>query len=152
ADGFLALLADGVRNRPARYVRDGDGWKRGRLRGEHAGNLFGLQASADGKAVGYAHSAAGSPTQWYHAQLARNRLDKPGARAALNENFQKRTLARTEVVRWKGASDEEVEGLLYYPHDHQPGKKYPLVVMIHGGPASADFDSWEETWAYPANL
>jgi formylglycine-generating enzyme required for sulfatase activity len=25
-------------------------------------------------------------------------------------------------------------------------------VMIHGGPAAADYDAWEEHWAYPANL
>jgi dipeptidyl aminopeptidase/acylaminoacyl peptidase len=151
-DGFLALLADGARNKAARYVRDGDSWKRGWLTGDHASNLFGLQSTADGKTVLYAHSAASTPTQWYHAQLDGNRLEKPVAFATVNEDLQKRTLAKTEVVRWKGAEGEEVEGILYYPHDYKQGKKYPLIVMIHGGPASADFDSWEESWAYPANL
>jgi dipeptidyl aminopeptidase/acylaminoacyl peptidase len=152
ADGFLALLADGVRNRAARYTRAGDAWKREWLTGEHAGNLFGLQATAEGKAVAYAHSTASSPTQWYHARLDGNRLDKPVACAPLNETFQKRTPAKTEVVRWKGALDEEVEGILYYPRDHKPGERRPLVVMIHGGPASADLDAWEDRWSYPANL
>ena len=67
---------------------------------------------------------------------------------ALNEHYANKPIARTEVVRWKGARDEEVEGILYYPHGHEKGKKYALVVMIHGGPAGADFDSWEESWAY----
>ena len=26
------------------------------------------------------------------------------------------------------------------------------MVQIHGGPASADHDSWDENWAYAANL
>ena len=65
---------------------------------------------------------------------------------------KEKALSRAEIVRWKGALDEEVEGLLHYPHQYQAGKKYPLVVMIHGGPFGADFDGWEETWAYPPNL
>ena len=40
ADGFLALLADGVRFRPARYARAGSGWTRHDLSGEHARNVF----------------------------------------------------------------------------------------------------------------
>ncbi len=55
-------------------------------------------------------------------------------------------------MRWKGALDEEVEGVLYYPHGYKEGTKYPLVLMIHGGPFGADFDSWEESWAKAPNL
>ena len=31
-----------------------------------------------------------------------------------------------------------VEGLVTYPVDYQPGQKYPLAVMTHGGPQAAD--------------
>ena len=31
-----------------------------------------------------------------------------------------------------------VEGLLYYPLDYQPGKRYPLAVQTHGGPQASD--------------
>ena len=55
-------------------------------------------------------------------------------------------------VRWKGAGGDEVDGLLYYPHKWQPNRRYPLVVQIHGGPASSDRDEWDEDWAYSANL
>src|SRR5204863_1369714 len=61
-------------------------------------------------------------------------------------------LARTEIARWKGGNNDPVEGILYYPHGYKAGTKYPLIVMIHGGPASADLDAWEETWSYCANL
>src|SRR5262249_609060 len=36
--------------------------------------------------------------------------------------------------------------------EYQGGKKYPLVVQIHGGPHSADFDHWDESWGYARNL
>lgn len=47
-------------------------------------------------------------------------------------------MPRQERVKWKGADGVEVEGLLLYPVDYEVGKKYPLVVQTHGGPASAD--------------
>ena len=153
ADGFLALLADGARNRVARYVRTGpDTWKRHWLTGEHAANLFGLELAADGKTLVYAQSTASTPTRWFRAGLDVAKLGKAEVVADLNEPLRKKTRAKAEVVRWKGARDEEVEGILYYPHGYQQGKKYPLLLMVHGGPFGADYDSWEETWSYPANL
>ncbi len=151
-DGFIALLADGVRNRAARYRRTGNSCQREWLAGAHAQHLFGLQIGEDNKTLLYAYSTASTPTQWYRAQLDRGRLAGPVRLTDLNAGFKKKTPARTEVVRWKGACDEEVEGILYYPQQYQPGKKYPLVVMIHGGPAGADLDAWSDRWNYPHHL
>ncbi|MDX1479487.1 MAG: S9 family peptidase, partial [Saprospiraceae bacterium] len=53
----------------------------------------------------------------------------------LSEQFH---LPRQEVISWKGADGVTVEGMIYYPHDYQPGTRYPLVVQTHGGPASSD--------------
>lgn len=41
---------------------------------------------------------------------------------------------RTEVIRWKGPDDFDVEGLLTYPVGYEKGKRYPLLLVIHGGP------------------
>jgi dipeptidyl aminopeptidase/acylaminoacyl peptidase len=46
-------------------------------------------------------------------------------------------LARTETLRWTSQDGTEVEGLLVYPLNHDPGRRYPLITEIHGGPASA---------------
>ncbi len=46
--------------------------------------------------------------------------------------------ARIEAIRWKGRDGATIEGLLYYPVDYQPGRRYPLIVATHGGPASSD--------------
>ena len=151
-DGFIALLADGVRPRAARYVRKGRDWKRQWLEGEHARNLFGVHVTPDAKTLLYLHSTASSPNRWHQAQLAGSKIAEPKALTTLEPDFSKKTIAKTEIVRWKGALDEQVEGILYYPHDYAAGKKYALIVQIHGGPAGADFDSWTERWAYPTNL
>ena len=71
----------------------------------------------------------------------------------LNESLTKiREFARTEVIRWKGSNDEEVEGILYYPAKYEAGKKYPVITAIHGGPMGSDKDLWDESWAYPLQL
>jgi dipeptidyl aminopeptidase/acylaminoacyl peptidase len=47
-------------------------------------------------------------------------------------------LPRQERFTWKGADGAAVEGLLFYPADFERGKRYPLVVQLHGGPAESD--------------
>jgi dipeptidyl aminopeptidase/acylaminoacyl peptidase len=47
-------------------------------------------------------------------------------------------LPRQEKVTWKGADGVAIEGLLFYPIDYQEGRRYPLVVQLHGGPADSD--------------
>ncbi|HSE96882.1 MAG TPA: S9 family peptidase, partial [Blastocatellia bacterium] len=151
-DGFITLLANGARHRAARYRRQGSTWSRQWVEGTHAQNIFGAQLGKDNKTLVYSYSTASTPTQWYRARLEGPRIEGAEQLTDLNPGFKKKTTAKTEVIRWKGALNEEVEGILYYPHNYEAGKKYPLVVMIHGGPASLDLDEWDESWAYPSNL
>jgi dipeptidyl aminopeptidase/acylaminoacyl peptidase len=54
---------------------------------------------------------------------------------ALDATF---ALPRQERFEWKGADGATVEGLVFYPSDYQQGRRYPLVVQMHGGPAESD--------------
>jgi dipeptidyl aminopeptidase/acylaminoacyl peptidase len=152
SDGFIALLAAGARYKFARYTRAGEGWSRAWIEGNDINNIFAVELSKDGETVVYASSSASRPEQWFRASLDGAKLAERAQITELNPKFTKKVAARTEVVRWKGALDEEVEGVLFYPQNYQAGKKYPLVLMIHGGPLGADFDSWDDNWAYPINL
>jgi len=56
-------------------------------------------------------------------------------------------LPRQEAIQWEGADGATVEGLLFYPLDYRAGRRYPLVVQTHGGPAAADnfgFGGWSD--------
>lgn len=44
------------------------------------------------------------------------------------------TLGTPEVVSWKSSDGATIEGILHKPADYDPSKKYPLLVVIHGGP------------------
>jgi dipeptidyl aminopeptidase/acylaminoacyl peptidase len=46
-------------------------------------------------------------------------------------------------VNWTNGSTR-VQGWLMLPKDFAPGKTYPLVVNVHGGPSSACMSKWEE--------
>ncbi|HEX3119024.1 MAG TPA: prolyl oligopeptidase family serine peptidase [Candidatus Acidoferrum sp.] len=48
-------------------------------------------------------------------------------------------LATAEVVSWKSQDGATIEGILHKPADYDPSKKYPLLVMIHGGPTGISF-------------
>jgi dipeptidyl aminopeptidase/acylaminoacyl peptidase len=153
-DGFICNLANGALHKQARFTRGsaGTAWTRAWLEGDHVGHIWQMTAGRDGHSLVYGYSTASTPAQWYRATLDGPRIVSPVQITDLNPNFNKRVIAKSEIIRWRGALDEEVEGILYYPHQYEAGKKYPLLLMIHGGPAGADFDSWSQSFAYPVNL
>ena len=48
------------------------------------------------------------------------------------------TLGDAEEIAWTSADGRSVGGVLVKPVGYEPGKRYPLIVAIHGGPAAAD--------------
>jgi dipeptidyl aminopeptidase/acylaminoacyl peptidase len=51
-------------------------------------------------------------------------------------------------VHWMNGATR-VQGWLMLPKDFSPGKKYPLVVTVHGGPSAACASRWDERGAGP---
>jgi dipeptidyl aminopeptidase/acylaminoacyl peptidase len=57
--------------------------------------------------------------------------------------------AKREVVHWKSGDGATIEGVLFKPADFDPKKKYPLLVVIHGGPTGIDVPSVSADRYYP---
>jgi len=57
---------------------------------------------------------------------------------AMQEQLKGFTLAKREVISWKSADGTTIEGVLYTPPKFSANKKYPLLVVIHGGPTGVD--------------
>jgi dipeptidyl aminopeptidase/acylaminoacyl peptidase len=150
-DGFVALLADGVYTKTARYTRHGSTWSRKSVTGEHEKHYFDFVLGDDAKTLIYRYSTASVPTQCYRARLDGTRVTAPAQLTDLNPSFKDKPIAKTEVIHWNGADDDEVEGILYYPDGYKAGTAYPLLVATHGGPAGHDRDEWAERWAYAPN-
>jgi dipeptidyl aminopeptidase/acylaminoacyl peptidase len=151
-DGFIALLADGVYTKPVRFTRHGGTWSRKSISSEDEKHYFSFVLGEDGKTLIYEHSTASVPTQFFRAKLDGTKINSPLQITNLNPDFANKPIAKTEVLQWKGANDDNVEGILYYPGNYKAGKAYPLIVATHGGPAGADHDQWSERWAYAPNL
>ncbi|MDQ2711233.1 MAG: S9 family peptidase [Acidobacteriota bacterium] len=56
--------------------------------------------------------------------------------------FAELKLGQVEDVSFKSADGTEVHGLLTKPTDYEPGKKYPTLLRIHGGPNGQDGHSF----------
>jgi dipeptidyl aminopeptidase/acylaminoacyl peptidase len=151
-DGFVALLADGAHMKPARYTKHGSTWSREWLAGENTANFYDIVVGEDSHSMVYQYSTASISTQWYRAQLDGAKVESPAQITDLNPSYKNKTIAKTEVLHWAGANGDDVEGILYYPDNYEPGKKYPLITATHGGPAGADHDEWSESWAYSQEL
>jgi dipeptidyl aminopeptidase/acylaminoacyl peptidase len=55
-------------------------------------------------------------------------------------------LNAAEDVEWTGAMGKKIHGFIVKPAGFDPSKKYPLLVLIHGGPQSAWYDNWSYRW------
>ena len=54
-----------------------------------------------------------------------------------NDAYRNRALGETRLIRWKNPKDGlEIEGLLTLPLESKLGERVPLLVFVHGGPAS----------------
>jgi dipeptidyl aminopeptidase/acylaminoacyl peptidase len=93
--------------------------------------------------MAWVHEAPTEPVDIYFAALRGKALKgtfKPSPRkvTSMNPQIADLALGRIEVVKWKNKTDGlELDGLLLTPPDYAPGKSYPLLLVIHGGPAGA---------------
>ena len=55
-------------------------------------------------------------------------------------------IGMTRDVSWTGADNARIEGHLMTPPGFDATKKYPAIVLIHGGPQGAWSDSWSYRW------
>jgi dipeptidyl aminopeptidase/acylaminoacyl peptidase len=67
----------------------------------------------------------------------------------LSDQLKGWPLPTNEVIQWKSKDGATIEGILLKPANYDPAKKYPLLVVIHGGPTGIDFPEPVPTYVYP---
>ncbi len=94
------------------------------------GSQFSL--SKDGETVAYVNAGpAEFPDVFVGPVSALGTARKLSDTGAATASWPKHT---REVVRWKSQDGIEIEGVLHKPADFAAGRRYPLLVVIHGGP------------------
>lgn len=85
-------------------------------------------------------SSAGHPGELYYMSSADA---TPRQLTNYNDWISSYVLAKVEPVEWQGPNGFHEDGILDYPPGFSKGNKYPLVLLIHGGPqasSTTDFD------------
>ncbi len=100
-------------------------------------DLMGGSASMtrDGRSVAF---IAGSPTMVPEVFVSNVKPFAPRALTNLTSEAAHFVLGRRELISWKSRDGATIEGVLIKPADFNPGKKYPLLCVIHGGPTGID--------------
>ena len=151
-DGVLVLRKEGVLNRPVR-LRAPD-FRPEPVETPHGPWMEVLEAGSGGNILVYEHSTANRLRQWYAVDLSGDEPSPPMRLTDLNRALWALPTGDYERLTLKGANGDPVEGLLRYPLDWNPqvpGPR-PLLLHIHGGPASRDEDQWRNTWSSPVIL
>src|SRR6185436_3976197 len=55
-------------------------------------------------------------------------------------------------VNWKARDGLELEGILIRPLDEKQGNKYPLIVVVHGGPEAHNRNGWLTNYSNPGQM
>ena len=60
--------------------------------------------------------------------------------------------AEQEVIRHEARDGLELEGILIYPLDYERGRRYPLILSVHGGPEAHDRNGWLTGYSAPGQV
>lgn len=79
------------------------------------------------------------------------KVDIRNGRTTRLDSFNDELLAKTELgtyesVTYKGADGKDIQMWVHYPAGFDKSKKYPLFLLIHGGPHNAITDSFSYRW------
>lgn len=104
-----------------------------------------VQLTPDGRSIVYTGNSGSHPTEIFRG------FSSGGAPVQLthfnDELLTEYQLDELEQVSYKSSDGATVEGFLVRPPNFDLQKKYPLLLLIHGGPQGA----WGESWSYRWN-
>lgn len=103
-----------------------------------------LQVTSDGSTFVFVNNSLRMPPEVYRAASdGSSSSPLTSANAGL---MSQADLKPAEELEWTGALGRKVHGFVLKPRSFDPNKKYPLLVLIHGGPQGAWNDAWSYRW------
>jgi dipeptidyl aminopeptidase/acylaminoacyl peptidase len=105
-----------------------------------------VQVSRDGKTLVFVRQSMSSPAEIFRA-------DAEGRNVSALTSFNQSLLSRivpgqAESVSYKGSGETDIQAWLVKPPMFSAGKKYPAIVLIHGGPQGVWGDAFSYRWNY----
>lgn len=142
ADSKWIYLGAEERARGAVYSVSVNGGPVKKILGEGFSND--INVTSDGKTLVFSHSSMTRP-----AEIFTSAADGSGAAPLTKANdalMSSFGLKPAEEVTWAGATGTKIAGWILKPANFDAKKKYPLAVLIHGGPQGAWNDNWGFRW------
>jgi dipeptidyl aminopeptidase/acylaminoacyl peptidase len=112
------------------------------------GAIAGWQLSPDGKTIMYNRSKVGRPPELLSISSA-------GGTGVVLTRFNRMLeeevdIRNAEVIWVDGEDGDRIQVFMVKPHGFDPGKSYPLILNVHGGPQSPWKDRYRGDWqVYP---
>jgi len=108
--------------------------------------IWSYSFSEDGKRIAYSGVNDEDLSEIYQSEYP---IKKPKRLTQSTQQIQNWLAAKSEVISWKSRDGAVIEGVLHKPQDYDPNKKYPLLVIIHGGPTGISTPSATPAYVYP---
>ncbi len=111
--------------------------------------LSALTISADGQSAATLSNSPRHPSEVFamkHGDAAPKRLTDS------NPWFADMRFAEQKVITYAARDGLKIEGLLIEPLDYQTGRRYPLILTVHGGPESHYHNGWITRYSGPGQM
>ncbi len=108
--------------------------------------IWGFSFSDDGKKIAYTGRNDNDLTEVYYGDFPFKGSKKITTSSAQIKQW---LVAKSEVISWKSEDGATIEGVLHKPENYDPQKKYPLLIVIHGGPTGISTPSPTPAYVYP---
>jgi dipeptidyl aminopeptidase/acylaminoacyl peptidase len=111
--------------------------------------IFGVDFAADGRTAAISGSTPTTLGEVYRATIDGNAIARPTSLTDMTRQVRDWRLGTAEVVSWKSQDGATIEGVLHKPAGFDPSRKYPVFVVIHGGPTGIDTPTPFTGYVYP---
>lgn len=145
-DTVLFISHEGVESRLGRIDADGENEQTILPLGGPIWEEFSVASSGD---IALLASTPEHPTEVYRLESGSSDAER-----MTNKNPWLRDveLARQEVVNYEARDGLRIQGLLVYPLEYEEGRRYPLIMAVHGGPEAHESDGWLTRYSRPAQV
>jgi len=109
-------------------------------------HIYGMSFADDGKTVAFVGFGRTTLSEIYRATLD---SWKSQAVTKFTEQTAGWKTGTREVIEWKSKDGTPIDGILWKPEGFDPGRKYPLLVVIHGGPTGTSIPTLVDAYVYP---
>lgn len=103
-----------------------------------------FEISTDGGMIVFTRSSSAMPAEIFAANA-----DGTGVRQLTHQNgalLAQLELPAAESFWFAGATRTQVQGLMIRPSNFDASKKYPMLLLVHGGPQGQWGDNWGYRW------